>query len=378
VGGAERSIQFLSEALVGSGHEVTIVCTTPGGEVNFNVVNGVRVYYIGLKNIYWPYGTNERKYLKALWHLLDTYNPFMGTIFGRILDIENPLLVHTNNLSGFSISLWNQVKDRNLPLLHTLRDYYLLCPKSTMFRRGGNCQSQCPECRVLSYPRKAKSHAVDMVVGISKSILSKHLTLGYFNRDSKRSVIYNPYVINEGLNKAVSRENHDKFRVGYLGRLHPSKGIELLLDQLPHASELWVGGRGSYEYEARLRRKCDGKNIVFCGYVSPSKFLPNIDALVVPSLWNDPHNRSVIEAYAYGIPVIGSCMGGIPEIVVDGQTGFLFDPYQEGSLKKALYRFLDSPDLSVKMKGACLKKAKEFSPTIVADRYLEAYKVIAQ
>jgi len=57
----------------------------------------------------------------------------MGRAMGKILDKEKPDVVHTNNITGFSIAIWHEVHKRNFRLVHTLRDYYLLCPKNSMF-----------------------------------------------------------------------------------------------------------------------------------------------------------------------------------------------------------------------------------------------------
>jgi glycosyltransferase involved in cell wall biosynthesis len=75
VGGAERVVQSLAEDMVAAGHEAVVLSTT-SQESTVNRVNGVKIYYIHLKNVYWPYGEKVNPApIKALWHALDTYNP---------------------------------------------------------------------------------------------------------------------------------------------------------------------------------------------------------------------------------------------------------------------------------------------------------------
>jgi glycosyltransferase involved in cell wall biosynthesis len=70
---------------------------------------------------------------------MDIYNPLMAWEVKKIIDREQPDLVHTHNLQGFSVAAWKVVKKRGLPLVHTMHDYYLLCPRNTMFGGGRNC-----------------------------------------------------------------------------------------------------------------------------------------------------------------------------------------------------------------------------------------------
>ena len=108
-----------------------VVSLSSQAGVRVGQVNGVKVYYVHLKNIYWPFGHPEVPVIaKPLWHAIDAYNPFMASVIGDILDAEAIDVVHTHNLTGFSVSAWRQVKQRGLPLVHTLRDYSLLCPEN--------------------------------------------------------------------------------------------------------------------------------------------------------------------------------------------------------------------------------------------------------
>jgi glycosyltransferase involved in cell wall biosynthesis len=97
-----------------------------------------------------------------------------------------------------------------------------------------------------------------------------------------------------------------------------------------------------------------------------------IDVLAVPSLWHEPFGRVAIEAMAWGIPVIASRRGGLPEIVQPGVNGWLFEPDE----KESLPRFLRSlnPETCRAMRGACLERARAFLPEVITAQYEKLYQ----
>ena len=376
-GGAERSVQSLAEALVTKGHEVTVVSTHARPKTQQGVVNGVKVYYVGLKNLYWPFGSSQPEPLKPLWHAVDTYNPRMAGVIADILDAEQPDLGHTNNLAGFSVAVWRAARARSLPIVHTLRDYYLLCPRTSMFRNGTNCETQCRDCRSYSVIRRRESNKVNAVIGISDFILQKHLELGCFQDVAHRCTIYNSY---EGDEPATDRARGQRLKLGYIGRLVATKGVELVLDVLKNLFvsdvELYIAGEGDKIYENYLKATYPFPAVHYLGFVKPESLFAKIDVLIVPSLWHEPMGRTIIEAYAHGIPVIGSSRGGIPEIVDEGETGFLFEPDQPKSLAGAVERFLQDPRLLATMRPNLRAKATIFLPGTVVDKHLDIYRSV--
>ncbi|SEH08553.1 glycosyltransferase family 4 protein [Candidatus Venteria ishoeyi] len=377
VGGAPRSVQFLAEALVKAGIDTIVVCIKPYAKTHTVNLNGVKVYYVGLKNIYWPSNIKGNfTFLKPLWHGLDSYNLLMVREFGHILDKENPDVVHTNTLIGFSVAIWHEVKIRHIPLIHTLRDHHLLCPRTTMFKNGCNCDSQCLDCRLYSYTKKLASSQVDIVVGISRYILDCHLNFGYFTKSEKQHIIFNSF--NAQHIPTYQRRRNQNIQFGYIGQLLPTKGIEVILQilkRIPFKNwTLWLAGTGNDKYVRMLKDRYDLPNVHFMGFTQPEEFFTKIEVLLVPSLWHEPLGRIVIEAYAYGVPVIGSNRGGVPEIIDHGKTGFIFDPGNLESLEATIRLFIDNQNLSKRMHPAILEKAKNFLPGRIANKYLSVYK----
>jgi glycosyltransferase involved in cell wall biosynthesis len=83
IGGAERVVQSIAEDMAAAGHETVVLSATPQ-KSTVSWLNGVKVYYINLKNVYWPYGEKQNAAAaKALWHAFDTYNPWMTLAYGE-------------------------------------------------------------------------------------------------------------------------------------------------------------------------------------------------------------------------------------------------------------------------------------------------------
>jgi len=380
VGGAERSVQLLAESLVEKGHQAVVLTTVPLSKTKVDFLNKVKVYYIGIKNLYWQYEQQKPpKYmalLKPIWHAIDISNPWMAKEIGEIIDTEKPDLVHTNNLAGFSVLVWQTLNKRQIPIIHTLRDYYLICPrKYIMFRNYKNCETPCCDCKSYSFFKRQMSNYVNAVIGISQFILNHHVNLNYFTNVPVQKVIYNSY--QPGM---ISKEKSSRLRLGYLGRIDKSKGFDTLLKSLETISsqnwELQVGGEISDEQIAYFRGRYPLPHVNYLGYVKPEVFFSKVDVLVVPSLWQEPLGRIVIEAYGYGVPVIGSNRGGITEIIDSGKTGFIFEPSEIDSLARNINKFIQYPQLAVEMSKNAWQKYQCFTPNKIITEYLTVYESI--
>jgi glycosyltransferase involved in cell wall biosynthesis len=376
LGGTERVVQTLADTLSARGHEPVVVCTDTRRGVRRDVVAGVPVYYVGLQNVYPLLPLEARRTLaKPLWHTVDTANIGMARELGRILDRERPALLHSHNLAGFSALAWHVAHDRSIPIVHTLHDYYLLCPRSTMFANGANCERQHAACAIFSWPRIKLSSRVRAVVGVSKFVLERHLSYGAFPR-ADTFVLGNPCVSNAG---STDRSVHSSgpLRIGFLGRLEPAKGVEQLLAAVERLTcsnwELHLAGRGTRESECRLRERFVDPRIHFHGFVDRNEFLATIDVLVVPSLSHETFGLVAIEAFASGIPVIAARRGGLTEVVTDGETGVLFEPDDASQLPAMLDRFVAEPSRAHMMRDRCIDRARDFEASTVAERYERVY-----
>lgn len=379
-GGAEISVQHLCEALVERGNAITLLTSSLEGCPERELINGVTVRRLKCRNIYNWQNQKHPAPVRAIWHVLDAWNPLAFQQIRRVLREEQPDVLHTNNLAGMSSSVWGAAESLGIPVVHTLRDYYLLCPRSTLFRGEQNCIKQCASCKAFSSPKRLAARSVSGVVGISEFVLRKHQQAGLFARSLVSEVIPNPAPV--PIRQDEQNSNGRGLTLGFLGRLEPAKGLEVLLKTLADHdfcgwSEVVVGGRGSEDYERDLRYRYSDARVKYLGHVDPQTFFQRVNLLVVPSLWNEPFGRVVIEAYASGIPVVVSNRGGLPELVADGETGFVFDPRAEKSLAHLLCRLSREHELLPRMGLVAKKRSKGFSSPKVAASYERVFRSIA-
>ena len=373
VGGAERSTQLLAEGLVKAGaHPIVISTAQKDSE---GTVNGVKVHYVKIFNLYWVRNAKSAPAIKKpLWHLLDADNPTVPARLRPIIAREKPDLIHTGNLTGFSPSVWRVARQAGIPIVHTIRDMYLGCVRSAMFRKGKICESQCLSCRFYSLPKRRLSR---YVVGISNYILKWHLDNGYFSRAKVEQCIFNS--VATGGTRLNGADPHRQVTFGFVGAIAPHKGIELLLrtvvDMKGADLRVKIFGRPLQAgYDSFLREKYGDNRIEFCGHKDPEEIFSAIDVNVVPSLCHEAFGRVVPEGYSYGVPAIVSNRGGLPETVDENATGTVFDPDIPGDLRDRISRFAQHPELVEQMRGACLNRVELYSQQNIVAKYLDLYE----
>jgi len=343
LGGAEKSVRALSEEFYSLGNEVLVI--TLGEKDTFFNLNGVKVKVLALENIYWPYNNSEKKIFKKLeWHIRDVSNNKYNKSIKNILNSFNPDIVFTNNLSGFSTNIWSIAGELNIKIVHTLRDYYLQCSKTTKFKNGENCINPCLDCNLLSKIKKRNSDSVDFLVGISKYILDDHKNHGFF-KEVPQKVIYNGFDL--PFNKEKDRKSDlETVIFGFIGQLNESKGIELILESFKSIKEtnwkLIIAGKASDKYINKLREINNSEKITFLGYAESSSFFMSIDVLIAPSIWNEPFGRVVIESIFSNTPIVGSLRGGITELLINNPT-FIIEPTVK-HLSKLFKKIINTPE----------------------------------
>jgi glycosyltransferase involved in cell wall biosynthesis len=271
----------------------------------------------------------------------------MARIASEAIRRRRPEIVLSNQIVCFSTLSWKAIHQAGIPILHSLRDFYLLCPNSKMFRNEKPCGRQCADCRVLAYPRQRMSSYVDGVTSVSQYMIDRHRARGLFpnalHLPPILSAVRTPAAASARLAAAPEPVRH----FGYIGRVTPEKGIDRLLDGLltlpPERWKLLIAGTGPDSYLEHLRNRCAGLPVEFLGYVPDSQFYSAVDVVVVPSIWEEPQPRAVLEAFGHGLTVIASARGGIPEIVRPGETGYLVDVDRPPQMAAAIARAADQP-----------------------------------
>lgn len=323
-GGGEISTQSLAENLVSLGYEVKVI--TISSSFSKENINNVLVERLRFKNIYWSYESSNSFIKKIIWHTIDANNIFIASSLDKIIQEYKPHTVISSTIEDISSILWRVAKKNNCKVIHILRSYSLLCTNANMFKNNFNCINRCVSCSLITLKKKYNSYYVDHVVGISSFILNKHLDLGYF-KNARSSVIYN-ICFNEIVER--KKKNINNLKIGYLGRIHPTKGIDMILESMQQLNDrnnlLFIAGKGDIEYVDYLKEKYSDINdhFFFSGLQNAFEFIDSIDLLIVPSKWEEPFGRVVIEALSRGVPVAVKRVGGMPELLI-GNEDFIFD-----------------------------------------------------
>ena len=173
----------------------------------------------------------------------------------------------------------------------------------------------------------------------------------------------------------------DRFVLVTVAHLIKAKGVEVAVRAMQHATDracLWVVGEG--EEAANLKQLCQEMGLEarvrFLGlqaHVQP--FLQAADAFVCPSLWSEAAGLVNLEAQATALPVLASRVGGIPEYIEDGETGWLFPPGDARKLGELINRLADDPAACTRMgRQARLRAQEHFSVAARLEEYLDLYR----
>ncbi|WP_339037736.1 glycosyltransferase family 4 protein [Bradyrhizobium symbiodeficiens] len=338
VGGAEIFARRFAEGLVQRGDEVEVIraASTPGQTPE--TCDGINVYSAPVRNVYLPFTEQKNVALRSIWHAVDDWQMQAPLIAERIRAFK-PDVLHSNNLSGLTTAVWRVAAQLGVPVLHTLHDYYLTCPRCSRFENGRSCEHTCTSCGILSFHRKRATHWLSAVVGVSERVLSIHTDMGMFSETPIRTVIRNA-------STEPPREPYPRpvctteVTFGFIGRLTEEKGIDNLmraLAMLPRDRiRMMIAGRVSDEEQRRLRALAPNARIEFMGFVVPDDFYKQVDVVIAPSIWHDPGPLVVADAKAAGRPLLGTRFGGMPEVIEHGVTGWLTEADPQSLAKSML------------------------------------------
>lgn len=177
---------------------------------------------------------------------------------------------------------------------------------------------------------------------------------------------------------------HDSFTLLFLGRLGKRKGIYDLLDVLSEHRDEFIGklvflfgGDGDVEHVNSIikRRGIDGI-AKYEGWVSGDRkeeLLNRADAYILPS-YNEGLPISILEAMSYSLPIISTTVGGIPEILKNGENGFIMEPGDKKTIYNAISMLIDNKSMAVQMGKKSLEKVQEHLPDYVSIQLLKLYQ----
>lgn len=357
-GGSEVVMFQERDYLLGAGHEV--VDFSMQDERNFPSPNAASF----VRRQDYRSGAGKLGKLKSALALIHS-----GEAVDRISALirqTRPDLVHCHNIyHQLTPSIIGAAKKLGVPVVLTLHDYKPVCPTYNRLRDAEPC-SDClngnfshvlrNRCAEGSLGKSALLYAEAVVQRVRGSYEkvdafiapSRFMQQSIAHRvpDDRIRLLYNGIDTNE-----VRGSGADDGYVLFLGRLVREKGVETLLKAHARSTAGWrlaIAGTGPLSDE--LMAKYNPTN--FVGYVAGDALKAMIDrasVVVVPSEWYENCPMSVLEAMAYGKPVVGSRMGGIPELVEDGKTGLLYEAGNVNELTSALDRLMASAELRQQM-----------------------------
>jgi len=381
-GGAELVVAWLSETLVQRGHRVTAVSTC-GPEMEPHPVerrNGVEVIRFFPRNFYWSFAREGQPAARrVLWHLRDAWNLDAGRRLRAILASCRPDIVHTHVIDGFSATVWRRAHAAGVPVLHTAHDYHLLCPRAFLLTRDWRiCTNPNVFCRAYRAWHLHTTADVDLFVSPSQFLLDLHRQAGMTARQTA--------VVRNGLPlPSISARPREPgpLRLLLLCRLTEEKGVRVVLDaiaRLPRdlAFTLTIAGRGPLEPVVRQAAATDAR-ITFAGFVqgdAKHALLQSADHLLIPSLWYENAPVAVIEAAAYRLGLIGSRIGGIPELVVEGESGWLFEPGNAAALADIIRGLVTGEVPLCDLDQTTAAIAERHSVDHMVDAYLAHYRAL--
>ena len=236
--------------------------------------------------------------------------------------------------------------------------------------------------------------------GLLPRLFELFLTVSTFSARELRAPPARTRVVYGGADTARFKPDPDALRphVLFVGRITPHKGVDLLVRALPPGARLLVAGSTGHDprpperdYPLLLRRLAEGRDVRFLGPVSDDELAAlyrQAAVLVLPSLERTCYGRVVrvsellglalLEAMASGTPVVASRVGGLPEVVEDGETGFLVEPGNAGELRERLRELLEDRALASRLGRRAREVVLErFTWEACAARCLAGYEQLA-
>lgn len=310
--------------------------------------------------------------------------------FGALLDRIEPDMVHVGHLSHLSTSLLLEASRRGVPVVFTLHDYWLMCPRGQFIQlRPRNstdlwalcdgqehrkCAERCYAPRYCSgtpeereadtlywtdWVQRRMDHihqvceAVDVFIAPSRYLLQRFRDEFGLPPDK---LVYLDYGFHRERLQGRSRTPGEPFSFGYIGTHIPAKGVNHLLEAFGYLSgdpllRIWGKPRGTETESLKALASHlpgnAGERVEWMGEYCNSDLVQEVfnrcDAVVVPSIWMENSPLVIHEALQARIPVITADSGGMAEYIHHEQNGLLFTHRNPSSLAEQMQRFVDDP-----------------------------------
>ena len=268
----------------------------------------------------------------------------------KIIDHFQPDLAHIHLYKGgLTAAILPVLRKKKIPTVITLHDYSLLCPRNIMIDGDGNICERCLTATRLNciYHRCNRKNLYYSIVNYVEFVLNNNIfkPKNYFNRiicvskfnylkHSSHPLFRERFLHLYNFYPLLSQSNPNTEKGSYFlfyGRLAPEKGVMTLINtwkRLGKEVQLKIIGEGAMSAMIKDEIKNNNlKNIEFLGFRKGEElfsYIREASFILVPSEWYENNPLTIVEAYSSGKPVIGSNIGGIPELIIEEKTGYLF------------------------------------------------------
>jgi glycosyltransferase involved in cell wall biosynthesis len=285
----------------------------------------------------------------------------------RLLDAFKPNIAHSHNLyHHISPSILPLLKQRGIPSVMTAHDLKLACPSHTMLAADGICE----RCKGGNFLNVVRHKCIKGSLGVSGLVALEswvHKVLGLYRNNLDRIVVPSRFYADKFVAWGWPAHQfayipnfvkHSEFRpdytpgdyLVYLGRMSYEKGVGALLQAARlTGAKLVLMGDGELAGEVMATAR-DAPNITYLGRKSGTELADVVRAAratILPSEWYENAPMSVLEGFALGKPALGADIGGIPEMVRPGSTGWLFQSGNVDSLAQVIETVMATPDAAV-------------------------------
>ena len=311
----------------------------------------------------------------------------------------HPDVAHVHNIFPLlSPSVYAALRKAGVPVVQTHHNFRVLCPNGLFFNHGRICEACLESLTACCKNRCVKGSRI--LSALYARAIYRGWQAGAFSSDITMHIALNPFfkakLTNGGVppeairvcgnfvssfsDQTAVKENYFLF----LGRLSTEKGLFTLLQASRQTmATIKIAGTGPlYTEIARFIEQHGLKNVELLGFVDGDRKIDLIRksiAVVIPSQWYENFPIAGVEAQAQGTPVLASRIGGMPSVVAHGESGYLFEPGNEGELAGLLNKLAGSPELVRQLSDQSLQRAKSlFTPEIHCRRLLEIYAEAAR
>ncbi len=315
----------------------------------------------------------------------------------RVIDDFRPDVVHLHNIyHQLSPSVLAAARAAGVPCVLTLHDYKLACPSYQLLDHGARCDACVTAGPLAAARRRCKdgSLTASTLLAVESWL---HRTLRAYDPVQvfvspsrfladvmRRAGVYpdRMHVVNHFVDvAALPVKDTPGGGVLYAGRLSAEKGVDVLIEAvaaLPDGAPVDIAGDGPARpaLEELARRRAPGR-IRFHGRLDKARLHALVRAsavVVVPSRWHENQPMAVLEAFGCGVPVVGTDLGGLPELIDAGVDGDIVPADDPAALAAALRRMLADLDRAQAMgRAGRAKIERDFTPAAHLSRLRDAY-----